>query len=108
MVMKVGVPKETKTRESRVAMTPAGVRELTRHGHEVLVETHAGEGSGINDQAYVEAGGRVGPLAADAWAAGMGGKGEGPQGGGLGGFGGDLILCTVLHLAAGAWLTREM
>jgi alanine dehydrogenase len=77
--MKVGVPKETKTREYRVAMTPAGVRELTRHGHEVWVETRAGEGSGISDQAYVEAGARIVPLAADAWAAELVVKVKEPQ-----------------------------
>src|SRR6478672_3474277 len=67
--MKIGVPKETKIREYRVGMTPAGVRELTRRGHEVLVERGAGEGSGIGDQFYVEAGARIVPTAADAWSA---------------------------------------
>ena len=45
--MIIGVPKEIKTREYRVGMTPAGVRSLTSHGHKVLVERSAGEGAGI-------------------------------------------------------------
>ena len=54
--MLIGVPKEIKTREYRVAMTPAGVRQLVAHGHTVLVERGAGEGSGISDEQYVAAG----------------------------------------------------
>ena len=53
--MLIGVPKEIKTREYRVGMTPAGVRALVAHGHTVLVETSAGEGSGIADEAYIRA-----------------------------------------------------
>ena len=48
--MNIGVPKEIKTREYRVAMTPAGVRQLVAHGHKVLVERGAGEGSGLRDE----------------------------------------------------------
>lgn len=54
--MIIGVPKEVKNNEFRVAIVPAGVRQLTRDGHEVLVEKHAGEGSGIPDDEFVEAG----------------------------------------------------
>ncbi len=54
--MKVGVPTEIKTDEYRVAMTPSGVRELTQHGHEVLVQAGAGEGSAITDDEYVAQG----------------------------------------------------
>ena len=53
--MIIGVPKEIKTREYRVGMTPAGVRSLTSHGHKVLVEKSAGEGAGIKDADYVAA-----------------------------------------------------
>lgn len=47
--MRIGVPTEIKTDEYRVALTPAGVRELTQHGHEVLIQAGAGEGSAIAD-----------------------------------------------------------
>lgn len=57
--MIVGVPKETKTHEYRVSMTPVGVDELTRRGHTVLVETHAGEGSGIHDSDFAKVGGKI-------------------------------------------------
>jgi alanine dehydrogenase len=52
----IGVPKEIKTREYRVGMTPAGVRSLVTRGHRVLVERGAGEGSGIDDGEYLAAG----------------------------------------------------
>ena len=54
--MNIGVPKEVKPDEYRVAMLPVGVEELVRRGHKVLVERHAGEGSGLPDEAYAEAG----------------------------------------------------
>ena len=54
--MIVGVPTEIKTEEYRVAMTPAGARELTAHGHTVLVQEGAGRGSSITDDEYVEVG----------------------------------------------------
>jgi len=65
--MKVGVVKEIKTDEYRVALTPAGARELAAHGHDVLVERSAGEGSAFADVAYVAAGARVVDCA-DVWA----------------------------------------
>ena len=54
--MKVGIPREVKNHEYRVAITPAGVHELTRHGHEVFIETDAGVGSSITNDEYVAAG----------------------------------------------------
>ena len=54
--MKVGVPKEVKNHEYRVALTPIGAHELVRHGHEVYLETGAGVGSSIPDEEYVAAG----------------------------------------------------
>ena len=54
--MKVGVPTEIKTDEYRVALTPSGVRELVEHGHEVVVQAGAGEGSAITDADYDGAG----------------------------------------------------
>jgi alanine dehydrogenase len=62
--VKVGVPTEIKTDEYRVALTPAGVRELVEHGHEVLVQAGAGEGSAITDAEYEAQGARVVPDAA--------------------------------------------
>ncbi|SFO79334.1 alanine dehydrogenase [Geodermatophilus dictyosporus] len=66
--MHVGVPREVKNREYRVALTPAGVTELTRAGHTVLVERDAGEGSSIPDGDYVAAGARIVGSADDVWA----------------------------------------
>jgi alanine dehydrogenase len=68
--MKVGVPKEVKVHEYRVAITPAGVHELARHGHQVYVEDQAGVGSGITNDAFVAAGATMVPTADDAWAEG--------------------------------------
>ena len=59
--MKVGIPKEIKNNENRVGMTPAGVSELVRHGHEVSVQHTAGLGSGFADEEYVKAGARILP-----------------------------------------------
>ena len=59
--MKVGIPKEIKNNENRVGMTPAGVAELTRRGHEVSVQHTAGEGSGFSDDDYIKAGARILP-----------------------------------------------
>lgn len=59
--MKVGIPKEIKNNENRVGMTPAGVAELVRRGHEVSVQHTAGEGSGFADDDYVAAGARILP-----------------------------------------------
>ena len=53
--MRIGVPKEIKNHEYRVGMTPAAVRELTARGHEVFVETQAGEGIGLHDEMYTSA-----------------------------------------------------
>ncbi len=66
--MKIGVPSEVKTHEYRVAMTPAGAKELTRHGHEVSVQSGAGLGSSITDDEFVAAGARILPTADDVWA----------------------------------------
>ncbi|MEI8271878.1 MAG: alanine dehydrogenase [Paludibacter sp.] len=57
--MKIGIPKEIKNNESRVAVTPGGARTLTQHGHEVFVETHAGDNSGFNDDQYLKAGAKI-------------------------------------------------
>jgi len=59
--MKIGIPKEIKNNESRVGMTPAGVFELTKRGHEVFVQTTAGLGSGFSDTIYESVGAKVLP-----------------------------------------------
>jgi alanine dehydrogenase len=66
--VKIGVPRELKVHEYRVALTPAGVVELTRRGHEVLVERGAGVGCAFPDDAYLAAGARIVPQADDVWA----------------------------------------
>src|SRR5262249_3912086 len=64
----VGVPNEIKTHESRVALTPVGVEELSRTGHKVLIQAGAGQGSGISDEKYQQHGAEIVPSAADVWA----------------------------------------
>src|SRR5262245_64446415 len=64
----IGVPKEIKTDEYRVAMIPVGVEELTRAGHQVLIQTGAGQGSGISDEQYQEQGATLVATAAEVWA----------------------------------------
>jgi alanine dehydrogenase len=107
--MKVGIPREVKNHEYRVAITPSGVHELSRHGHEVFVESGAGVGSSIADEDYAAAGAKVLDTADAVWEAG------------------DLILkvkepvaeeyprmregqtlFTYLHLAADRALTEEL
>jgi len=66
--MRIGVPKEIKNHEYRVGMIPAAVRELTHKGHEVFVETHAGEAIGLHDEMYVRAGAKILPDADDVFA----------------------------------------
>ena len=65
--MKVGIPREVKNHEYRVAITPAGVRELAGHGHEVYVEKGAGDGSSFEDDAYVAAGATIIPDPDEVW-----------------------------------------
>jgi len=65
--MIVGVPKEIKNNENRVALTPAGTQELTRRGHTVYIQTQAGEGSGFNDAEYLSAGGKILPTAEEVF-----------------------------------------
>ncbi|MBQ7513246.1 MAG: alanine dehydrogenase [Prevotella sp.] len=65
--MKVGVPKEIKNNENRVGMTPAGVAELVRRGHQVFVQHMAGEGSGFSDEAYTAAGAQILPAIEDVY-----------------------------------------
>jgi alanine dehydrogenase len=68
--MKVGIPREIKNHEYRVAITPAGVHELVRGGHQVLIEAGAGNGSSIPDEDFVTAGAKILPTADDVWGEG--------------------------------------
>ncbi len=67
--MIIGIPKEIKTNENRVGMTPAGVHELVNHGHKVYVQHTAGEGSGYSDDDYIKAGASILPTIEDTYAA---------------------------------------
>src|SRR4051812_26738545 len=89
-------------------MTPAGVRQLVRRGHQVLVETTAGEGSGIRDDQYVHAGAAIVASASEAWSADMVVKVKEPLPAEYGFFREGLIVYTYLHLAAEKELTREL
>jgi alanine dehydrogenase len=104
----IGVPKEIKTREYRVGMTPAGVRMLTSKGHKVLVEKGAGEGSGIKDSAYTDQGAQIVATAADAWAADLVVKVKEPLVSEYGFFREGQILYTYLHLAPELELTKKL
>ncbi|MCD5002560.1 alanine dehydrogenase [Enterococcus saccharolyticus] len=98
--MKIGIPKEIKNNENRVALPPAGVYELTQAGHIVLVETNAGVGSAITDDAYREVGATIVSNAAEVWAADMVIKVKEPLESEYTYFREDLLLFTYLHLAA--------
>ncbi len=96
----VGVPREIKTAEHRVAMTPDGVREFERHGIEVFIETGAGDGAGFADTDYRAAGATVVPTSAEAWGQQMVVKVKEPKAEEFGYLRSDLTLFTYLHLAA--------
>ena len=66
--MKIGIPKEIKNNENRVGMTPAGVSELVKHGHEVFVQHTAGEGSGFSDDDYLSVGASIVPTIEETYA----------------------------------------
>lgn len=66
--MIIGVPKEIKTHENRVALLPGGVMQLKKHGHDVLIEQGAGNGSGFSDQQYADFGAEIVEQADDVWA----------------------------------------
>ena len=105
--MKVGVPKEVKNHEYRVAITPIGVHELTAHGHEVFVQQGAGEGSSIHDEEYVAAGAKIVGDADEVWGiADMVLKVKEPIAEEYHRLRDDLTLFTYLHLAADKPLHR--
>jgi alanine dehydrogenase len=107
--MIIGVPKEIKNNENRVAITPAGINALTHAGHQVVIETNAGIGSGFTDEEYKQNGAEVLPTAKDVWdRADMVMKVKEPLPEEYGYFREDLILFTYLHLAPELELTKAL
>ena len=106
--MHIGIPKEIKDHEYRVALTPEGARLLAEAGHRVSVETGAGAASGFADDAYRAAGAAVVATAAEAWAADLVMKVKEPQASELGGLREGQLLFCYLHLAAAPELAREL
>ena len=99
--MLVGVPKEVKNHEYRVAITPAGVHELVAHGHDVVVQADAGIGSSITDDEFIAAGAKILPTADDVWqSAEMILKVKEPIAEEYGRMRDGQTLFTYLHLAA--------
>jgi alanine dehydrogenase len=106
--VKIGVAKEIKTDEYRVALTPAGARELVQHGHEVTIESGAGDGSSFADSAYEGAGARIANVE-DVWAeSDLLLKVKEPIATEYGRLREGLVLFTYLHIAADEPLTRAL
>ena len=107
--MIIGVPKEIKNNENRVALTPAGVVSYVQAGHKVLIETNAGIGSGFTNEEYVAAGAVIIEDAGDVWTqADMIMKVKEPLENEYKYFREGLILFTYLHLAADPELAKEL
>lgn len=107
--MRVAVPAEVKNHEYRVAITPAGVQELTSRGHEVVVETGAGLGSAITDEEYRAAGARIEATAEATWASGeLVLKVKEPVSEEYHLLRDDMVLFTYLHLAANRPFTEAL
>ncbi|MCS0673161.1 alanine dehydrogenase [Cytobacillus firmus] len=106
--MIIGVPKEIKNNENRVAATPASVDALVKAGHKVLVEIDAGIGSGFTNEDYTEVGAVIVETAAEAWDAEMVMKVKEPLASEYGYFREGLVLFTYLHLAAEPELAKAL
>jgi len=106
--VRVGVPKELKDQEGRVGLTPAGVHELVDAGHSVVIQTGAGEGSGITDRDYERRGGRIARSAREAWDAEMVMKVKEPIPEEYAYLQPRRILFTYVHLAAALELTQTL
>jgi alanine dehydrogenase len=99
--MRVGIPTEIKNNENRVAITPAGVHELTRRGHEVFIQSGAGVGSGFSDADFIAQGAKMLPTAEEVWASGdLLLKVKEPIKAEYSLMRRDQVLFTYLHLAA--------
>ena len=107
--MRIGIPKEIKSDENRVAITPSGVMAFCAQGHEVFVEVSAGAGSHITDEAYRRAGATLVTAASEVWSrAELVLKVKEPLEAEYAFLREDLVLFTYLHLAANEMLTREL
>ncbi|MFY9263524.1 MAG: alanine dehydrogenase [Actinomycetaceae bacterium] len=107
--MRVGVPTEVKNNEFRVAITPLGVNELVRRGHEVFIQSGAGVGSSISDEDYAKVGATIVPTAAEVWERGeLILKVKEPMPSEYDFMHEGHILFTYLHLAASEEITREL
>lgn len=106
--MRIGVPMEVKNNENRVAMTPAGVVNLSLYGHEVFIQSGAGLGSGFTDEDYASAGATIVQTAEEAWNQEMIMKVKEPIASEYGYFREGMILFTYLHLAPEPELTKAM
>lgn len=107
--MIIGIPKEVKDRERRVALLPAAVASLRRRGHRVLVQSKAGEGAGYSDRDYREAGATISPSAAGLWKSSqLIVKVKEPLPSEYRFFRRDLRIFCYLHLAAAPALTHAL
>ncbi len=107
--MRVAIPAEVKNNEFRVAITPSGVHDLVAHGHDVFVQSGAGEGSSIGDEEFERAGATITPDAQSTWdVAELLVKVKEPVESEYHHFRDSLVLFAYLHLAAEAGLTREL
>lgn len=106
--MNIGIPKEIKNHENRVAVTPGGAAVLSAAGHRVVVETGAGEGSGFSDEEYVQAGAQIAARAEETWGMDMVMKVKEPLPQEYRYFRPNLILFTYLHLAPERELTKAL
>ncbi|MCR8979643.1 alanine dehydrogenase [Brevibacillus laterosporus] len=106
--MRIGIPKEIKNNENRVAMTPAGAMNLVKNGHEIFIETLAGLGSGFTDEQFVAAGAKIVQTAQEAWGMEMVMKVKEPLPSEYQYFREGLILFTYLHLAPEPELTKAL
>jgi alanine dehydrogenase len=104
--VRVGVPKEVKPDEYRVAMMPVGAHQLTKAGHEVIVEHGAGVSSGFSDDDYVKVGAKIGGSAAEVFQSDMIVKVKEPQPAEIGMFRPGQIIFTYFHFAADKELTQ--
>ena len=106
--MNIGVVKEIKNNENRVGMTPDGVSQLVKRGHQVFIEMGAGLGSGIPDEEYLEVGAHLVKTAEEAWSKDLVVKVKEPLASEFKYFRPGLILFTFLHLAAEEALTQAL
>lgn len=106
--MKIGIPKEILNNENRIALTPAGVHTLTSDGHEVFVETSAGEGAGFPDEEYVEAGAQIVETREEVWKNEMIMKVKEPLEEEYDFIQKEQIIFTYFHLASQPALTKQL